>query len=855
MDYDDLDEDLPWDGLWEYVLGDEFDDYASRRRPSSFRRHRSEDTTASDVTHYLLLEDGVPKEKTKVKSITPSNSESKKRLSFPRQSSFNRQASHQSTSTTGSTSSSRLKSIMSLGRKRKEKAENDSASSFFESFAHIDARDDPGLSASREGPSLMGRLSSSFDDGNKDESQDTAARTQKKEKKPFWKKKEDKVSASTAGSAEFSFGFPGASATEQASAKKEKRKKFWKRSKSASALDSHESGKDYAESNYSDEHSTDLESIDGLLGPWKGGSAAVNDRSSTERGNSIKTDPKKTMDQEGNNENSKGSDKIRPKSAILKAVTRFRKDRSDSSTKKTEAKSITNNARTSIAGSSNRSKTKTRRNHNDDDSIEEPGHSFLPPSLLLWQQDDSDETESVSCDSTTSEKSNQIESLSVSGASSTSDLSEQGATKKQVSWAEDVNSVGQEAEDNVGVSFANWLYSTVTSSEEETDSSEASSANQSSQSEELSSVVSESDASTGGVSSKGDYEKEDGQAAQQIQDNATSLPAIDENLTLRSSSKDTSKDEIDNKSDPIVSHADESFQHEVEERSKMEIIGRVEPENSKSGERSGDINSNEKALLVQNIASSRAVSGRNETIAKKKQRKTKKSKTNKKKTRDSSKEITPRKNAQSRISFCRALRGLSDEEIVKAMESGVPVHELTHEELLEIFPKLRMVADDYNSDQGSLVLGNANSFDDSRPALLQVPSKAIKPALGLQSLYEYDFTSGKHMNVVYRSSGAGPKSSIRVMEYEAPPQSTNPRFAIIQVEVSHRARNLTMIISTTSNSNSSLFCRLRQYLRQIVERDAMGGLETSALSSPILLVLTSSAKSTALMLSRLDSPD
>jgi hypothetical protein len=239
---------------------------------------------------------------------------------------------------------------------------------------------------------------------------------------------------------------------------------------------------------------------------------------------------------------------------------------------------------------------------------------------------------------------------------------------------------------------------------------------------------------------------------------------------------------VDAKTDKGTYKEGDTFQSNSEESSKLEIISRVEPEDAKFEEWSKDMLSNKTALLVQGIAPSPAAVTESQPVALKKDRRKKK---DKKKTKDTSTKNAPCKNAQSRIPFCKALRGLSDDDIARAMESGIPIHELTYEELSEIFPKLRMVADEYKSEQGPLVLGNTNSFDDSRPALLQVPSKAIKPALGLQSLYEYDFTSGKHMNVLYSSSGAGPKSSIKVMTYDALPQSREPRFVMIQVEVSN----------------------------------------------------------------------
>jgi hypothetical protein len=767
MDYDDVDEDLPWDGLWEYVLGDEDDDIP--RRPSSFRRQRS-DEVSPDFTQFLLSDDPNPSKK---QSNEKKKSETRRRLSFPRQSSFGRQTSNQSTSTNGS-SSSRLKGILGRGKKKE-----DTSASIFPSIT-IESRDDSGASrkSTRENPpSLLDRLSSSFDD-TLEESQDLFASPPKKErKKPFWKKREIKKSRnSESGDSLFQIssivgGTQTETNTKDMSNKKEKRKVFWKRNEksssaaAASQQPSHDKFSEWDE-DIPDDESSDLESIDGLLGPWHGGSVSIKEEEIHTSGGmrkSFKSSHKKSVK----------SDEIQPvpsvsstrdsksRASLLKAVTRLGgrsggKRENSFSSQRSQEKTTQNRT---ISGNGKVPST------TDDDGV-----SFLPQSLVPWQNEDdkSESTESTKSDSL----SQQNESLS----SASVELSEKRVAKKGVSWAEDNQSTGQES-DGLGVSFADirsWLYSAHSFSDEDSESSMTSSPNQSFQSEDLSSEPTESDLSTGAASSKDDSDGEEAQTIRQpepteTQDSSTAVQAEKSSTCAKSPEGAANKQDMRSTSQNHCPPEDR--------------ITRIEPLINESPDQESSRSVN--VAIIQSTSEKDNVDApsypREKSSSKaKKERKQISSERNVKK-KDKARK---KKTREQRIQFCKALRSLSDEDIVRVMESGLPVHELTYEELAEIFPKIRMVADEHVSDQASVVLGNANSFDDSRPAFLQLPSKAIKPGLGLQSLYEYDYASGKHMKVVYESCGADPKSSLQIQSYDIPPEVKDVKFAIIQVEVS-----------------------------------------------------------------------
>ena len=512
----------------------------------------------------------------------------------------------------------------------------------------------------------------------------------------------------------------------------------------------------------------------------------------------------------------------------------------------------TETAKKSGFGLKIRSRSKERKAKLNQDKEEEDQYgSFLPQSLLLLQSEagvqNSASTESSSSRSGV-EKAMGINSFIHTssgesiGSSIDSSVSEQGQLKKSVKWADEVNSSDQESSTNGGgfplagfrkVFDPSWLYSMSSSDSE---SSISSSANRSSQSEDLSSVPTDSDVSMGGASAteKGDSDKEEQQSEIRLRfapgafvERINQLPPIDENESFRGSLGEDGQDTFDTSLAVIGEgneHSDSGTHNSIADKTEepvhkqISIIQRkdggtgemttIEPRVSQSkfegpnGKRSVNID----ALILQ--GSPAPQENEKESEEEKESTEIKSLLVQESRLENSKKDksfdclLTPslgrqKRGMESRVPICKALRHLSDEDLVRVMESGVPVHELTYEELAEIFPKIRMVADEKSPEHSSMVLGNSNSFDDSRPALVQVPSKTIKPALGLQSLYEYDFTSGKHMSVSYNSCGADPKSSLSVTTHDDPPESNGSTFALIQVEVSQKTKIMTGVVKVT----------------------------------------------------------
>ena len=95
--------------------------------------------------------------------------------------------------------------------------------------------------------------------------------------------------------------------------------------------------------------------------------------------------------------------------------------------------------------------------------------------------------------------------------------------------------------------------------------------------------------------------------------------------------------------------------------------------------------------------------------------------------------------------------------------------ELTSDDLSHMFPKLRMVSDHNTSNVGSEILGNSHSFSTDFPAHLQAPAQPTASPSGPQSLYEYEFETGAHMNVVYSNYSDDPRADLRLCTYETPP--------------------------------------------------------------------------------------
>ena len=137
--------------------------------------------------------------------------------------------------------------------------------------------------------------------------------------------------------------------------------------------------------------------------------------------------------------------------------------------------------------------------------------------------------------------------------------------------------------------------------------------------------------------------------------------------------------------------------------------------------------------------------------------------------------------------ICCSIKNVPPELALWSMKTGIPVHELSQEDLAEIFPKLRVVADEKRETQGSEVVGNANSFEDKLPAHLQLPERSVALDGGPQSLYEYEYAQGTHMKVVYEEYGRNPRSLLKVKAFEKPPEQIAggqvEGRVVIQVEV------------------------------------------------------------------------
>ncbi len=128
---------------------------------------------------------------------------------------------------------------------------------------------------------------------------------------------------------------------------------------------------------------------------------------------------------------------------------------------------------------------------------------------------------------------------------------------------------------------------------------------------------------------------------------------------------------------------------------------------------------------------------------------------------------------------CRSIRNLSELERILSMKAGIPIYQLSRDELIEMFPKLVAVA-----DKRVEVIGRSSEFQSSIPAHLQA-------SLGNQGepqlLYEYNYESEEHKFVSYRSFSASPLASMHVetRKIDRSP-SVGTIDVLIQVEVRMR---------------------------------------------------------------------
>lgn len=104
-------------------------------------------------------------------------------------------------------------------------------------------------------------------------------------------------------------------------------------------------------------------------------------------------------------------------------------------------------------------------------------------------------------------------------------------------------------------------------------------------------------------------------------------------------------------------------------------------------------------------------------------------------------------------------------------------------DLATAFPKLRMVADEKEGGLNSAAIVNSKKFKGNLPAHLQMSSDAFVSTKGPQSLYEYEYDGGEHIDVAYNHFGPNPSSLLVIRHHRSPPR---PRMhgAIIQVEAS-----------------------------------------------------------------------
>jgi len=144
-------------------------------------------------------------------------------------------------------------------------------------------------------------------------------------------------------------------------------------------------------------------------------------------------------------------------------------------------------------------------------------------------------------------------------------------------------------------------------------------------------------------------------------------------------------------------------------------------------------------------------------------------------------------NRIGKVACCR-LKNLGEDAERFSQETGIPVHELSKEELETLFPKLRSISEDTKLARSrSVVIGNSQSFEKDLPAHLQ----AIVAQNGPQSLYEYEYEKGSHKVLVYERFGTEPRSLLQIISSDEPPQLTDTgevdsTKVILQVEVSYQ---------------------------------------------------------------------
>lgn len=131
--------------------------------------------------------------------------------------------------------------------------------------------------------------------------------------------------------------------------------------------------------------------------------------------------------------------------------------------------------------------------------------------------------------------------------------------------------------------------------------------------------------------------------------------------------------------------------------------------------------------------------------------------------------------------MCRSVKTLSCEQQTWTAKSGIPFHELSQQELSQIFPKVRSVADEQKYVSSSLLV---SPFASGRSGLAHLQANLEQS--GPQSLYEYDYESGVHMFVSYDRFGV---DELKVITASTPSfirseSKTSSNEILVQVEVS-----------------------------------------------------------------------
>lgn len=117
-----------------------------------------------------------------------------------------------------------------------------------------------------------------------------------------------------------------------------------------------------------------------------------------------------------------------------------------------------------------------------------------------------------------------------------------------------------------------------------------------------------------------------------------------------------------------------------------------------------------------------------------------------------------------------------------------PVRDMSEEELAQMFPKLRLVADEKPGGNAkySPILAQGKEFRGELPPHLQLSSDVFKSTKGPQSVYEYEYEHGQHMDVCYNHYGIKAQSLIMVRRLKKPPSlDCSHEGVIVKVEVRH----------------------------------------------------------------------